>query len=282
MKHFTIEEPTGTIALEELCHTAALEAFSLRAVANRAADIIPNLAFAFTQVVSVHKGDKYDLRPVAVNMLVLDKALKSANYLEIGKLNVFVPQGFTGNLKEYLAVLDMALNFTNGIQDRMIRFNQLVSAFITDKNTRQSTKDLSTAASGMESEREALRKQLSAFSKESSRNDRAPLETAYRSLNEIQECVRAAADIVNKANELSAAEVVKLTTDASELLKTLGEQAEAGKVDGMSNEAYKSLSSATLTMARDVELHSVLMFNVYQVKKSIEHTCEALVQALRY
>jgi hypothetical protein len=50
----------------------------------------------------------------------------------------------------------------------------------------------------------------------------------------------------------------------------------------MSNEAYKSLSSATLTMARDVELYSLLMFNVYQVKKSIEHTSEALIQALRY
>lgn len=282
MKNLNIYEPVGMVALETLCLTAAMEAFSLRAVANRAADIIPNLSHAFSEVLAGQSGDKYDLRSLSVNVTVLDKALKSANYLEIGKLNVFVPQSFTGNFREYLAVLDMAMNFTNGIQDRMIRFNQLVSAFITDKNSRQSTKDMSTATSSMESEREGVRTQLAQFVKAGSRSDRAQLGSAYRSLAEIKECVIAAGDIVNKANELSVDEVMKMTNDAAELLKALGEQAMAGKVEGMSNESYKSLSSATLTMARDVELHAILMYNVYQVKKAVEHTSEVLITALRY
>lgn len=282
MKELHLEEPTGMVALEALCSTAALEAFSLRAVANRAADIIPNLAHAFREVLSTHQGDKYDLKPLSVNVAVLDKALKGANYLEVGKLNVFVPQGFTGNFKEYLQVLDTALNFTNSLQDRMMKFNQLVSAFITDKNTRQSTKDLSTATSEMEHEREGVRTQLATFVKEGSRSDRASLQDAYRSLAEVKECVFIAADLLDRANQISAAEVQKMTLDASELLKALGEQAVEGKVDGMSNEAYRSLSSATLTMARDVELHALLMFSVFQVKKSVEHTSEALIKALRY
>jgi hypothetical protein len=282
MKELNLAEPTGMEKLEALCTTAALEAFSLRAVANRAADIIPNLSFAFKEIMSSHKGDKYDLRPLSVNIVVLEKALKGANYLEVGKLNVFVPQAFTGNFKDYLAVLNQALVFANGIQSRMLRFNQLVSALMTDKNTRQSTKDLSTATSDMEHEREGVRQQLAAFTREGSRSDRASLQSAYRSLNEIPECVRLGADILDTANHVALADVMKMTEDASELLKVLGEQALAGKVEGMSNEAYKSLSSATLTMARDVELYSLLMFNVYQVKKSIEHTSEALIQALRY
>lgn len=282
MKELLLEEPTGMIALEALCSTAALEAFSLRAVANRAADIIPNLSFAFKEVMSSHTGDKYDLRPLAVNTVVLEKALKDANYLEIAKLNVFVPQGFHGNFKEFLAVLHQALNFANGIQSRMLQFNQLVSALMTDKNTRQSTRDLSTATADMEKEREGVREQLATFVKEGSRSDRAPLGDTYRSLGEINECIRLGADILSQANAVTLAEVTLMTNDASELLKALGEQAMEGKIDGMSNESYKSLSSATLTMARDVELYSLLMFQVYQVKKSIEHTSQALVQALRY
>jgi hypothetical protein len=282
MKTISIEEISGMPALEELCNTAALEAFSLRAVANRAADVIPNLAHAFKEVLSSQKTDKYDLSPLSINTTVLARALKSANYLEIGKFNVFVPQGFKGNFKEYLTVLYTALNFTNGIQDRMIRFNQLVSAFITDKNTRQSTKDLSTATSSMETEREGVRKALAEFVAEGSRSDRGNLKDVYSSLNEVNDCINLGATIINEANKLSINEVTKLANDASELLKALGEQAEEGKIDGMSNEAYKSLSSATLTMARDIELHALLMFNVYQVKKSIEGTSEQLIQALRY
>jgi hypothetical protein len=282
MKTVNIEELSGIAALEAYNETAALEAFSLRAVANRAADIIPNLAYAFKEVLSAHKGDKYDLRPVSVNTTVLERALKSANYLEVGKFNVFVPQGFQGNIKEYLAVLNTAMVFTNGIQDRMIKFNQLVSAFLTDKNTRRSTKDLSTATNDMESEREGVRKALAQFVREGSRSDRANLQDVFRSLNEVSDCVFSASEIVLEANKLSVDDVMKLTIDASELLKALGEQAMEGKIEGMSNEAYRSLSSATLTMARDVELHALLMFSVYQVKKSLEHTSEALIQALRY
>jgi hypothetical protein len=282
MKTVNIEELSGIAALEAYNETAALEAFSLRAVANRAADIIPNLAYAFKEVLSAHKGDKYDLRPVSVNTTVLERALKSANYLEVGKFNVFVPQGFQGNFKEYLAVLNTAMVFTNGIQDRMIKFNQLVSAFLTDKNTRRSTKDLSTATNDMESEREGVRKALAQFVREGSRSDRANLQDVFRSLNEVSDCVFSASEIVLEANKLSVDDVMKLTIDASELLKALGEQAMEGKIEGMSNEAYRSLSSATLTMARDVELHALLMFSVYQVKKSLEHTSEALIQALRY
>lgn len=282
MKELQLKELTGLIALEALCSTAAVEAFSLRAVANRAADIIPNLSHAFSEVLSEHKGDKYDLRPLSLNMVVLEKALNGANYLEVGKLNVYVPQGFTGNFKDYLGVLSQALIFTNSIQERMLKFNQLVSALISDKNSRQSTKDLSTATSGMEQEREGVRTQLAKFVKEGSRSDRANLQDAYRSLSEIKECAFLTADILDAANHLALAEVEKMTQDAAELLKALGEQAVEGKVEGMSPEAYRSLSSATLTMARDVELHSLLMFAVYQVKKSVEHTGAVLIQALRY
>lgn len=281
MKTLHIEEPTGLLALEALNSTVALEAFSLRAVANRAADIIPNLAHAFTEVLSSTKSDKYDLRPLSINLTVLNKALKAANYLEVGRLNVFVPQGFAGNFKEYLGVLGMALNFTNSIQERMTRFNQLVSALITDRNSRNSTQDLSTAGSSMEREREGIRLALEKFTKAGSRSDRATLQSVYASLGEVTECAFLAAELVSKANEVSLVEVEKMTQDASELLKALGEQAMLGKAE-LSPEAYKSLSSATLTMARDVELHALLMFSTWQVKKAVENTSEVLIQALRY
>lgn len=282
MKHLTLDLPVGMEALELLNSTVAVEAFSLRAVANRAIDIIPNLSHAFSEVLSSNKTDKYDLKPLSVNLVVLDRALKSADYMSVGKLNVYIPQGFQGNFKEYLATFDQALNFSNGIVERMLRFNQYVSALISNKDTRRSTKDLSIATSGMETAREDVRKALSVFTRDGHRGDRASLKDVYASLTEVSQCALSTTDIMRKAIAVTLDEVCKITDDASELLKTLGEQAINGQIEDMSNEAYKSLSSATLTMARDVELHSLLMFNAFQIKKAVEDTSVLLINALRY
>lgn len=282
MKHLTIESLVGMEALEAYDSNVAVEAFSLKAVANRAIDVIPNLSHAFNEVLSSYKGDKYDLKPLSVNRVVLARTLKTADFLSIGKFNVYVPQGFIGNYKEYLTVFTQALLFSNGIITRMTQFNQLVSALITDGNTRRSTKDLSIATADMEAERQGIRQALAPFTKEGSRSDRAALQTVFASLGEIDQCVDLAGDILFGIQKVSLDEVTKLTNDASELLRTLGEQAVAGKVSDLSPEAYRSLSSATLTMARDVELFSLLMDRTYQIKKSLEHTSEELIKALRY
>lgn len=282
MKHLIVDTVHGIEALEALNATVAVEAFSLKAVANRAIDIIPNLSHAFSEVMASSKTDKYDLKPLNVNLTVLNRAIKSADYMSVGILNVYVPQGFQGNLLEYTVVLNQALNFSNIITERMVKFNQLISAFITDKNTRRSTKDLSLAASTMEQERQGVRDALAVFVKEGSRSDRASLKNVYASMGEISTVSFATLDIITKANETSIEQVQKLTNDASELLKALGDQAMAGQIPDMSAESYRSLSSATLTMARDVELHALLMYAVYQLKKAVEHTSEALIKALRY
>lgn len=282
MKHLTIDTLQGIPALEAYCATVAVEAFSLKAVANRAIDIIPNLSHALNEVLSTYKGEKYDLKPLSVNRLVLQRTLKTADFLSIGKFNVYVPQGFTGNMKEYLVVFNQAMLFSNGIIGRMTKFNQLVSALMTDQNSRRSTKDLSIATTDMETEREGVRRALAEFTKEGSRSDRTPLQSVYRSLGEVEECVSMGGDILFAVQKVSLDEVEKLTSDASELLKALGEQAVAGKIDDLSPESYRSLSSATLTMARDVELFSLLMDRTYQIKKALEHTSEALIKTLRY
>lgn len=283
MKHLQIQEVKGMEALEALASVAALEAFSLRAVANRAADIIPSLAHALTEALAVHKGDKYDLKPLSINHIVLKKALASASYLQVTSLNVFIPQGFKGNFSDYTTTLLLAVKFTNGIEARMTKFNQLVSALISDKSTRLSTSDLSTATNSMESEREIVRKALGEFvSPNGSRHNRASLGDVYRSLTEITDVNSKIVDLLEKANELTLLQVKKLADDASELLTVLGEEAAKGTIGELSNESYRSLASATLTMARDVELHSVLMFSVYQAKKAAEDTAAELIQVLRY
>ncbi|WP_285184212.1 hypothetical protein, partial [Mycobacterium tuberculosis] len=78
----------------------------------------------------------------------------------------------------------------------------LISALLSDKQTRLRTNDLSTATSDMERQRESIRVALAAFSR-NSRSDRQSLGDTYANLNEINQSVDATASIITAAAALN-------------------------------------------------------------------------------
>lgn len=282
MNILEIEQEDPMVALESIANTASLEAFSLRTIGNRLADILPSLAHSFRQYAYTHKSDKLDLTPPDINMPVLKKALAGAVYLEIGKFAVSVPQGHTGNLPDYLAAVLQSIEFSNGIIGRMTAFNQFLSALISTASARQSTKDLAAASTAVEKERDALRAKLGEYSKANSRSARRPLQETFRSLNEIETSAEMTFQVVQRASQLNLAEINTLINDAVELLDELERRANEGSIEDMSPQTYKSLASSTLTMARDAEFHSILCFKSWEVKDCMEVNAKELIKALRY
>lgn len=281
MKTLSLQTVDPIEQLASLSATVSLEAFSLRSIGNRLADIIPNMAHAFRQFAYTHKSDKLDLTPLNVNQSILTKALTAANYMDLQRFQVCVPQGFTGNMVEFLAVMANAIEFTNGIRERMTSYNQLLSALLSDKQTRLRTNDMSTATSDMERQREAIRVALAAFSK-NSRSDRAPLGETYRNLAEINQAAEATSKIITAAAALNLESINQLIKDAVELLDEFERRANEGTIDALSPQMYKSLASSTLTMARDAELHSLMCYKAWECKDSMETTCKELIKSLRY
>lgn len=281
MKTLSLASVDPIEQLASLSATVALEAFTLRSIGNRLADVIPTMAHAFRQFAYTHKSDKLDLTPLNVNRQILAKALSSANYLDIQRVMVCVPQGFTGNMVEYLAIMSNAIEFTNGIRERMTSYNQLISALLSDKQTRLRTSDLSTATSDMERQREAIRVALAAFSR-NSRSDRQSLGDTYANLNELSQSVDATASIITAAAALNLESINTLINDAVELLDEFERRANEGTIEQLSPQMYKSLASSTLTMARDAELHSLMCYKAWECKDSMETTCKELIKTLRY
>lgn len=268
--------------LAALSSTASLEAFSLRSITNRIVDVIPAMTHAFKQYAYTHKSDKLDLKPLTVNRTILNKALGKANYLDIVKMSTVVPQGHQGSMVDYLAIMSRAVEFTNGIRERMTSYNQLLSAIISNKNARQGTQDVSTATSSMEREREAMRIELRAHAKQGSRSDRRPLGETYRNLAEINTSMDMGSDIIARAASLNLESISTLINDAVELLDELERKANDGTISEMSPQIYKGLASATLTMARDAEFHSLMCYKAWEIKDCLETSADELVKALRY
>lgn len=282
MKNLLLTPVDPIEQLEAITATAALEAFDLRSIGNRIADIVPAMVHAFRQYVHTHKSDKLDLRPLDVNRTILMKALGSASYLDIGRFAVCVPQGFSGSMVDYLAVMARAIEFTNGVKERMTEYNQLISALLTNKDTRKSTADLSTATSGMEKQRDAMRLALKEFGRVNSRSDRQDLAKTYRNLSEITESVDTAEAIIARAAALNLQDINALITDALELLDELEHRATQGTIENLSPQMYKSLASSTLTMARDAEFHALMCYKACEIKDCTETTTRELIKALRY
>lgn len=268
--------------LTSLSSTAALEAFSLRSITNRIADMIPAMTHAFKQYAYTHKSDKLDLKPLTVNRTILNKALGKANYLDIAKMSTVVPQGHQGSMIDYLSVMQRAVEFTNGIRERMTSYNQLLSMIISSKAGRQSTQDLSTAAASMEREREAMRIELRAHVKQGSRSDRRPLGETYRNLSEVTTSMDLAEDVIKRMAALNLESINLLINDAVELLDELERKASEGTISEMSPQVYKSLASSTLTMARDAEFHSLMCYKAWEIKDCLETAGDELIKALRY
>lgn len=282
MKTLNIEPVAPLESLEAVASTAALEAFSLKSIGNRVADILPALAHSYRQYAYTHKSDKLDLTPPDINIVILQKALTGANYLDVVKLAVTVPQGHQGNFNEFLDVFGKAVDFTNGIKERMVNFNQLLSQLITSEQSRASTRDVSIATTKVEQERTIQKSALAAFSKPNSRAAAAPLGDVYRSLSEITLAASKTRDITARASRLNLAEINALIKDSVELLDELERRAMEGTIENLSAQAYKSLASSTLTMARDAEFHALVCYKAYEIKSSMEKTAKDLINALRY
>jgi hypothetical protein len=283
MKTLAIQDEINFFAaLESIDQTAALESFSIGGLANRIADLIPNLTHAAQQAFTKYTSDKYDLKPLNFNTLILKKATDGATYMSVSPFQVYVPKGFQGNMKDYATALGLSVDFVNGIVERMTAFNTLVSAVISDKATRQSVRNLAVATNEQQKQRVEIVEAIRGFKNAQSRRDRAKLGEVYRSLGEINDTVALTDEILRSCSEVQMNDIERLIKDAGELLETLSTAAQDGSLSGLTPEVLQSVSSSTLTIARDVELYSIMMFAASELKQAMQDTAKEFVKAVRY
>lgn len=270
-------------ALESIDHSAALESFSsIGGFLNRVADILPNMVHSAKTAFKTFKTDKYDLKPLNFNTTILEKTTKGSKYLVVSDFKVYVPQGFSGNLKDYSIALGGAMDYANGIMERLTLFNSLLSRIISDKDTRSSVRNLAIATSEQSKLRDEAVSALKPFKDIDNRRTDAKLGEVYRSMSEIYEVALLTDALISDASALQMGNINKLVEEAGELLDTLSAAAQNGQLSGLTPEALKSVASSTLTAARDVEMYALLMNEVFSMKVAVQDTAKDMIKQLRY
>lgn len=282
MKRLQIEQQDPIAALEELDSSIALEHLSLRTITNRVMDAIPNLVHQARQVLGRVQLPANKPLHYTYNQRVLEKAINEFDYMKVARLNVHVPKGFSGQLVDYLAVLASAATFTGDTIARLTVYNQFLSALISHPDTRASTKEYITALADRDTARQEITNSMAAFFTAKNTTDRLEMGVAFARAKDVLTAAAAVGEVVDMVGRDDAKQLHALVRDCAELLDALRDAGRRNQLSNMSPEVFKNLASATLSMARDVELVGAVHFAIGQVAESMMATSAMLIDIIRY
>lgn len=282
MKNLQIPAKDPIVALEEIDNSIALESLSIRTITNRVMDAIPNMVHNARQVLS-----RVTLPPDRVlnynyNEKILEKAMSELEYLKIVDLNVYVPKGFSGSVNDYTSLLAHALRLSGDTIARLTVYNQFLSALISHPDTRSSTREYITSLGDREEARGNILNAMAAYFTDKNTTDRQSFGDSFASSSEVTMAARGVKTLIDSMSRDEAKQLHKLVSDTTDLLDALREAGKANQLSNMSPEVFKNLASATLSMARDVELAGTVHYAVDQLARSMMSNSEMLIKIIRY
>lgn len=283
MKMLKIEEVPANVALESIAETMALEAMGLSSIVNRVVDLVPTLVHSAKSFLSSVNRDKPDLAPLHLNKGVLERCFSNAPFSDIVTLSHPVPPGFEGNLYEYSEHLKKQVAYINELPSKLTAFNQFVSELISSPQARKTIKASADKFRAMAGTRKLLVAETrNFFGGATSRIANAKYGDVIGSNAQYLQFSENTVTLVEMANKTSFSDTEKLVRDSKELLEALAQVARDGQLTEMSNLAFDALGAYTETIAREVEMYSLVLFAVAELRACVEQGNAKLIQALRY
>lgn len=258
--------PDSITSIEQQVNVLALES-----------NIISNMAQGFAQlsdklVTNIRNSNAMLLGFIDINKdkseslgRVNDKAvaaLKTLDFLNYGSRLINTPENFKGNLLDYAVELESIIkSLYKANNETLAEYNMLLSAFITNKDSRQSLKDHSSFYKRIRSERESFIRRLDAFSEHNGSN-RVPLNKVISRMADIPELIKASVEV----SKLQSRDViVNLNTavkQSVDLLDMVSTQIKEGTITELPPTAAVSISHGAFEVAKLVELVSIVYYDV--------------------
>lgn len=197
-----------------------------------------------------------------VNYKAASKALQQLPFVSYQDTLVMVPEGFQGNLYDYLKFIEKVQGAVIVQTGKVIHdYEMELSVFLTNVDNRKALKTHEHFYKKVREERVDIEKQLKQYFSEKDVRSRAKLGTVCRRFGELQDLFALASQIDKSSltkKELS--NLVNSVSHACELLKLLREKLNNKELGDVSGDMAKHISEGAYEVARYVELVSVLCF----------------------
>lgn len=273
MSKIQIDNSQTNLSLESQLERLALEANFLANVIDVFKNVLPNLTSHITTLVgSIKADDNSDTIKNAVKAFTeLDKKLKYAEYVTYSKTLVSVPEGFKGNLLDYIHLLDkLTPEVYNGINETLTEYKAILSTFITNKDAKIGLKDETRFFTQLEKHRLEVVSQLDKFFPADSNVSKAYLGDTISRFTEVHELVTAIKALDKKHVAQNIANMDNKIKECVDLLNVIIASINEKGIENVSGNASMNISKGAYEVAKYVEFVTVFRFKTMQAIASVD------------
>jgi hypothetical protein len=266
--NLNIEAPVQS--LEQMAQVITLESSFIDNAIFRVNEFFPKLSNQLSDTVSGFTGENfggYDTPKITAfqaqrDFKVISKRVQSHNFLDFQDILVQVPEGFEGNLIDYLRLLDrIHLDVFKETLEVIGDYNIVLSSFITNKEDKTSLRVHTQVYTRADAKRQQVLKDIAGFFKHDSDLSRLPLRKVIARFADMEQLTDAAVDLT-KDNHIKNLEKVKSAVNETvTYLDKIMANKETSEVSGY---AAKQLAESAMSVARLVETCSIYAFKTRQ------------------
>lgn len=209
------------------------------------------------------------------DFLTLDNELNlknnERNFLDYSRTLVQVPEGFIGNLNDYVVTLAIVQKelFTD-IDNFSNEYKDLLADFITNKDCRKASGSQLKLLNNIKEKFEnyAATTTVGYFDLESNVS-RLPLGKAVSSFNSLRELTKNSIKLNNSYADMELEYLTGTIDSLNELLGDIHDLILKGKIEDSSSSITLDISNGAFELARLIELFSVVRFKVKTILETI-------------
>lgn len=266
-------------SLESNLKRLSLESNHLTDLTTLFADLLPQVSNKLTDIVSnfTLDFDSKNFKLVSSLSKDLDSKVKSTTFEAYADVLVSVPEGFNGNMLDYVSTL-------NSVHDQLFKtasellgeYNLILSRFITNKDDKTALTDHTRLFKKTKEIRLSYVDELDQYFDPSSDNSKAKLITIIDRLGDLKDISSAVKTLERHVSSQKLRDITDGTAKAVELLDIINGSLEEGSTEGVSGNAAMNISEGAYELAELVSFMSVYRYRTQQAVSTIVNTLEQL------
>jgi len=219
---------------------------------------MPSLVNGFQALVNTIKP-KETVMALTVKEAVLLKRVEQITYINLADLMLPVPEGMQTKYLTYIAILEDAIEYAQGIATNLEEFTKWVAKIITNASMRNDTARHDNRWRKMQDEREVRYKAIgSCFG--TTNNDKLKYSKLLDRNADWHEVINRAHGLTKAINKIDRTELLKQSKHVQSLLEKVLETSKRNGFDATSPEVLASLSEGSFQIASELEFYSVVFY----------------------
>lgn len=276
---------TSNVSIENRLEALSLEAVNVANVIEVFKGILPDLTVKITETLDklnfYKDNNSPEIKDMLSNYKELENKLKLINYVEKKDLLISVPEGFKGNLIEYLEVINSLSNKIYPEANKLLNnYKLILASFLTNKDQKISLTDHTNFFNSVKKERENFIYTLSKY-QTNNNSTKSRLRDCVNRISDVDILVKKI-EIINKVrNNNNIKEIVSTVDEISKLLDTIIQRVDTGDVSNISGASAKNLSEGAYEVAKYIEFVSLFNFKVEQITTTISKLVSQLSNEIK-